>query len=655
MDSAARPKGGWTLTIASAAGTCHKLHTYDNPSGLVAENLIYNVRYEERHTPDGRVAYNILKGRPTLLIDRNLGTGRSVGQDQDFNDHLRGWLMAHGMRREVETGSAIIPMLDARTRYLTNPHTLQRRDMVDSWDRAATLLEDIKDFGEAAGRYIPTYKGNPSNTEDISLSQQMDQVKRQYRTKIHHLTINGDARDSQLSRLLEQPANIIDPEKLPALGTALQIDSMALQVALKERHISEIFIYYALMAYQRKTRRSTHLKVRDALTFLSSFISNPRVGRAGRAVLLRLIKCGFLGSPTRITHARSLTPEMMLTMRSQSEYVKKHESAWVSRHNRDPKLRYKRIYHRTDKKSYKYIEEIPTDYGTRLTPLKRVPVDKVRRPYATVFAAKTAKIDSGFIQLLNAGTSAMRAWLYEGVITSWDTPVCRTRIAENLMLSASGQRKYERASQSLYKRHNYLEITEDMLERMDDPARARLTEASKTGGKFKRSRSGRWYRQEGNSFKSDRFDWRCSRRCARLCLSPKWIKIWNATRPAFNVLSIEADGTPIVEHARFLPVNPRLAAGRPMPQTYTSKRVTVKTGDFFAVARGGVAVPSVDPDRWAGFDPLISYDRRNGDLLVPLNPSFSRNIKRFGIRNSRGDLQDLAATNGDLLFGRSAG
>ena len=624
VEARAKVGGGWYFIIAGADGDNYpRIHTFDDPRSWVSKTRVYRITYEERMI-NGRVPYKVLIGQPEKLVD--CSSERHLVEQAQFNRYLKDWRADWAGWRAGGSERLQKLLWTTRDAYLASPTRWKAYDKEDAWLRAAALKQDIRHFGPAAGQWVQTAKAQEEDpdTEIPEVGDLMNQVSRKYRTKPEHLTTKGDLRPSQLSRILGASGDTDYTD----IKVKMNVDSQALQVALRERHYAEIFLYFALCAWLRRHRKFPQFTVTQVLQWISDTLTG-RAKRCPRAVLKRLITAGLVRAPKRISHANQLADTMRLSIVSQSQYVEKHEAAWVAKQravnglNRGGRKVLNRLI---DKKNYKYqrIEHVDKD-GKRLDFETQKLVDAAIRPYFDIWANKTTTLDLGFSQLVNSGLVVQRAWLYEAVTSSWDRPVCRTRIMQNILLTRDQQQDYEKKSKTMWKMHNFMEIPQDMLNRLTAPARQTIDMLARRGGKFWIGKSGTYYRQEGNSFKSDRFKWRTSGGAARCRLSPSQVRPWWAVRPVFQAQIISAQETQVVDDARFLPIDRLKPDGRPV-KTSATRKAHLKTCEYFNVRREAVACPSTDPRSWREFEPLLQLDKRNGDVLVPLARSLGAEI-----------------------------
>jgi hypothetical protein len=200
----------------------------------------------------------------------------------------------------------------------------------------------------------------------------------------------------------------------------------------------------------------------------------------------------------------------------------------------------------------------------------------------------------------------MIAYLYYLVLTAFNFPICRTMIATNLCISKASQLRYEKTIDKLEKRFNHTEITEDLLNSMDSKARDTILSISISGGKFKRSRSGKIYRQEPNSYRSN-LVWTHSDKTAHLRLSHKRIMLWRAVEPVFK------DG---LSSPTFQEVPRSLLFKEEKLKTLIKKKKDLSTR-YFALNYLGVIIPTTNRKNWVEFEPLATYDRATGDKHLP--------------------------------------
>ena len=627
-----KEKGGFVLVASEMTGTIVRLHTFDDYSNLLSTNRIFEYTYDVRPVGHGsNKTYSILTGRPKEIGEVS-GTSicvKVVHQLYDWYKKNNLYCLLSQVQKSTDH------MVRAAHAYLSSPKRHHHCDEKEVWDRIDLVKADIESMYQKHGtgrgtEFLPTYNGKYDTDEwdarisvnsDKTFMDTMEQVTREYRTKARYMTVSGDLLESQLSRIAGLGTGETSSH-YPSTKNVAFVDSIFAQVCLRERHIAEFYVYFAIVTYMKRSRRYPSAKASDVLKFLRIFLKESHLKMAGKGILMHLVRIGMLeieGDPRR---SPDIPPGAAVRVLKQASYVRKWEKAWNSKNRRA--LRPKRIWRTADR---------PVDplypMGHNMEPLQwdaQFALDSVHRPYFDVHFPKTAKMDTGFIHILNKSAADQRAFLYELVVSSWAYPISRTRIAMNTLILPSTQRHYERKSKFMSKRFNHIEITKDMMERMSLSARQAIANSVRTGGKFKQSRSGKIYRQEGNTYISNRVEWKDSKRCSRLLLSPKLIKLWNAARPVFTK-SVTLGGMPTISKAHFMPINEEICSGQSLSKTYISKKSQIHKGRYFGLSKDGVIVPSTNPDNWTWFEPLLAYDNRNGDLFAPLTPSLPQ---KFG-------------------------
>ena len=627
-----RPKnrGGFILVASNMTGSITRLHTFDDYTNILSTENVFEYAYSIRDIGNGsNKTFNILDTTPKLI-------GNLIHNESPvwFVNRLRQWYVDNNLT-SISGDASTDNMVSAAHNYLKNPKRYHKYDEQDAWDRLEPVKNDIESLYDkfSPGRgteFQPTY--NPkydtkewdkriSDTNDKEFFTQVDSVTRRYRNKARYLTLSGKLQDSQLSRLTGRKKGTICTDlgryslnTWENSGIKANIDSVFAQVILKERHIAEFYVYFTILTYMRKTRCYPNIRASNLLVFLKTFLDNSVMKRSLKGVLIRLKKIGMLeieGNPQVATDIRL---KNRISLLNQQSYVRKCEKAWNAKNCNSRKAT--RIHNGFDKD---FIFHTDKDMQP-LTPKVQNTIQKVYQPYFDLHFPKTAKMDTGFINLVNGSTADQRAFLYELVVSSWGYPVCRTRISMNLLFSPSTQRHYERKNRYMGKQFNHLEIPNDMVNRMGLVARENIFKSVRNGGKFKQSRSGKIYRQEGNTYNSNRIEWKNSQKCSRLRLSSKHIKLWRAGKPVFST-SMTMSGKIAHSQARFMPVNDEVCTGRPLSKTYISKKVDIQRSRYFAMNKNGVGIISTDPQNWSWFEPHLEYDDKNGDFLVPLIPS----------------------------------
>jgi hypothetical protein len=453
--------------------------------------------------------------------------------------------------------------------------------------------EDIQKFCKQGTKPHKTFKDYYQ--EEQNIKDVWDDYH--YGTKLKHLTM-GRFRNSSVSNLCHGTKNktIYD---LPKTRSIAYIDSIFAMVTLRNRHIAEFYLYFAIMTYMKKSRRFPIAKASHVCEFLKAYLRG-RAKKKVKSILLKLQKIGMIDIEGNPKYPQDIK-DNIIKLRSQQTYVSKAEAAWNARAKKGNQPKYIRKVC-----TKKYISTKITFDTKNIDPEEAIKMHGTWRPFFDIHFPRTAKVDTGFISLLNSSGFNQRAFLYETFISSINYPICRTRIAQNVLVAPKTQISYEQRSTTLYKRFNFTRLTPDMLGHFSSTTLNKIEKLKK----FKITNKA-VYRQEGNAFSSERFQWKKSKRCSVLRLSPKFIKRWRAVSPVFNEK---------LENPRFVPIKGQL-------KTYTSKKSDI--GKAFAIWKNGVCNPSSNPKAWVDFDPLIKYSK-NGDRIIQDNPS-----KKDSLLNSR--------------------
>jgi hypothetical protein len=284
-----------------------------------------------------------------------------------------------------------------------------------------------------------------------------------------------------------------------------------------------------------------------------------------------------------------------LNIRSQPEYVRCCEARYNAiAHNQNKPKEIKLYDSKTKTRIFKapvFMNNMTQGLAAEFVPF---------RPYFDILAAKTAKINCGFVSLIFGRKKDMRAFLYEMVISSIGYPFCRTRIGYNLLLTPNTQRNYERCSKTLLKRHNYIQFSKHLVDSLSKLTRDKIQSIIRKGGKFKQTEK-YIYRQEGNSYKS--IKWVKSEKASRLKLSHEILSKYKLSKVVFSGESR----------------SPHYKTSR-QSTPYALSRIQMGT-EFFAVKRGSVAVAS-NPEGFESFEPFFKYEK-NGDFLIDSGNSIS--------------------------------
>ena len=632
-----KPKQGFLINSINVFGFMEKLHSFDDVVQSCSLDTIYMITVDEVEIPhtNGRT-YKVLKSFNKIgyLDDpnyRNANSALTAMHTWFFQtDNLR---VLVGRSKPCERS----PQWDLEQgvkRYIDNPNRFKEYDKLEVWDKVKDLRKDINEL-PGLKRDVAEQDWTKTFNETVSKSDRSKNLKvnetiegvissvdRSYRNKLSHLTVNG-LKDPKLTRLTETPTTLIEDSNLyPKTGVIVYIDSAALQVAIKERHVSEIFAYFALITFMKKGHRFPNASVKNLVPFFETFLENKRLRKTGKAILHSLYRIGFINLSDKPKTARDIKLTTVVSIKSQQEYVSKYEAAWNGKQNNVHEHR-QILYNGKERKKYDgqrktvLISDKP-DYS-RCSLKLQIELSQVHKPYFDIYANKTCKMDTGFIHLINAGKPAMLRWLYEGVMSSLDYNVCRTRIQMNFLLARSTQRLLEKSSTTMLKRYNFLNISERMKNSLTSTSKVILKSRLLAKGRFKVSRSGQIYRQEGNSFKSEIFQWVSSKKCSHFRLSPRYIRLWQATRPAFAIKDVKGNRRTTL-HATFKPISSKLIDGQSF-KVYAKQKKEIEKGNYFALSKNGVAAISSNPEMWEGFEPFAEYDRFNGDFLTPATPS----------------------------------
>lgn len=514
----------------------------------------------------------------------------------------------------------------------------QAQEATDTINRAKWLSTQLSSIPDPrASRFCPTYKEQEVWKEpeaEAVATDLLNQADYEYRTKLKHLVKNERWDETELGSECREPMEVKDIglNRYPATGIKMYVDSLAAQVALRERHHTEFFVAFALCSWLKRHRQWPHFKRQDFMRFAEVMAGKLR--GQGPRMLAALTRVGWVkrvdldvnGVPLHDNFGQLRYPEPVWVCCSQQEYVRKQEAAWNARQAAGLRRKAIRVPDSKSKTGWKMVGLESETRKPLAYPVLPAVVGAFR-PYFDAWATKSVLLDTGFWNLLLCGKSVMQQWLYELTISSWDIPFCRTRVYGNLLVPESTQRSWERKNQHLSKRYNFLEIPPDMVRRMSKEAVAEIE--SQVGRRFRRLGNGVLVRQEGNSFKSDRLRWKKPKgkdrsrwRCAWLRSSSKYIRAWQAVRPVWE-LPASQDRPKASDRAKFRTLPKRVADELSWPRTYATTQSQVQDR-FFAYRHEQMAVASANPRNWQDFEPLMRLARHTTDCLVPRRPSLQR-------------------------------
>lgn len=621
-------KRGFTLKGVDIYGVPVTFHTFKNYSKYLSKSCLYTISYKNMQvTPDSYGCYVLLKD-PEIF--GNMRTSNAT----DLVEKLRQWAIVNDRFEFVYKGAFVFGQIkQAVDAYLANPDRFSKHDDTEVWSRLDLVKRDInrmyaKDKVLNRGtEFIATYNKKYaqhkhdkfSDNNDKYFCESIDSIDRDYRIKAKHLTTSGILEDSVLTNLLQTNEELlnehgelkIDVNNFPKTGVLVNMDAAFNLTCLRERFSGEWYIYFAVATYMKKSRRFPVAQVKHVEKYLQAFLKEKKEHFSKLKLLKRMIKKGFFKLST------DSKGNYCIAIVSQKKIVHKYEAAWKSKNRRAFNGTQKRVY--IDKKD-RHPMQLKQQFGQALGENDQTRMDNCYKPYFDISYAKTCKIDSGFINLLFSNLAHQKAFLYESIVSSWDENrgFCRTRIGQNLLISPSTQRLYERKSQYLEKRYNHTELTEALLNTVTQEDYNYIDRISKTGGKFKRSPSGTIYRQEGNTYRSSRFSWKSSKNCARHRLSPTHIRTWAAIAPIFVK---ETENVSKTIKVLFKPVQNELldksldkSNGQLLSTIHISKKKDMKK-NYFALSREGVSITSTNPNNWESFIPCLELDN-NGDRLI---------------------------------------
>ena len=553
----------YTITIVTVLHETLKLYTYKKPSLELGKLYKFEVRKKETSK------YTIY-----ILEDYKL-----IGELNWLNDIqntvIKDELNIEGLGPLYKDSMQVDIAQDVFRETHNKKNIIKHNNFV--WANFSKFEKDVGNItGSHYGQYYKTYKPNkyPDNN-DIEYEKYFEQSY-PYRTKFGHVVHNLKESENSSEFCGEDHIKTSDSNNF------VYVDSMFVWVAFRERHIADFFLYFLISAYAKKTRKYPSIKKKTLLDFLSTFLHKPF--KVVDNALQNLEKLSLIKY------------DNIINILSQDKYVRKQEA------------RYNAIAHNQNKpKEIKFW-----DKKLKKTVLFKAPmIDNIKqskpyepvdthfnpfRPYFDITFPRVARLNSGFVSLILGTKTDMKKFMYELIISSLDEyPICRTRIGYNFFLTPNTQRNYERNSKFLEKRHNYIQFSKHFIETLTDRAKEKIHRIIAKGGKYKET-ANFIYRQEGNSFKSNRIKWVKSAKTTRLKLSQDIIQKYKRLKVVF---SGESKSPHFKEFRQSKP--------------YVFNRIQLDK-PFFAVKRGSVAV-AANPEGFESFEPFFTYEK-NGDFLI---------------------------------------
>lgn len=644
-ESLPKPAGGWVWKCVDIDGRGLRLHAFTDMSAALALDRVFEVHYESREIGSTAIRYYVATKRPRLVIDSVSNYGQGMGAA----DRFRNWVRTHWDWSGLERHRSPFPMLEAAKAYGSDPKRYQHYDRNWVWPQISKKQAELEEISKAnkgslgfyhtftdpaqtaeaakaalsvddADTALKLFRAEQEKNIDAAFIHGFDASPKKYGTRASYTSTRPLKESALTQALMDTDAQDLDFNDLPRAHMSAFVDSMTLQVAFREREIVEVLVYFALILYLKRSHHFPTYRIGPALKWLRNFISSGRKQLITKKLFWRLHKMRLidLACPSR----HKLNDDTVFRIRNQAQYVSKRETAWNYKTGRswrpwglwkfNPRLR--------DGKG-EWIRAEPHDSsGEVILPHTRKgqQLYQMHRPYFDFVCPRTMKMDLGFVHLLNADIFSIRAWTYEMVLGSWDKyPLCRARILRNLLVTKSTQIRYERASTHMLKHYNYTEIPADMLDRLMPNINNSIFAIIEKNGKFKISRSGRVYRQEGNSYTSDRCKWKTSTTCARIKLSQKMLRAWAQIQPHFQTRI--SDGRTEYGGADMMRIDSRLHKAdteKLLPVVQIQKKSEIGTRPYFGIYRHGLRVPTTDPRNWDGFDPLLVYEPGTGDRVV---------------------------------------
>lgn len=601
LEATPKKNGGFRLKCLGKHGEWYTVHTFVPTQLHPIPKAFWKINVKTKRTPYGKT-YLVTNEAPQRAR-------HPLGGPFDYLEH-------HTAQYDAEL-----------TEYQRRKEFL-KQDGAFTWDRLKDIKEDVDsmyrdDFGTD---WRPTCKSveisenvenSATNPFENSFDKDLVESERKYGNRLGYYVNpkTGLLQDSEATAALDDTRKNPTTLDFPESGYKTNVDSAFAAVALRERHVVEFYTYFLLVTYLKKNRRYPNAKKEHVTKFLMAALKESR--RTHVPKLLRSMEdVGMI----QVENGK----QQIVHLLGQAQYVRKWEKAYNGRaRNAFIGAEIKRQHFRLRWGKKQWVPFYHTDTkGNGLRQTDYPELYEVFRPYFTLPTNKTTKIDTGFANLINESITQMKAFLYELWITSFNEyPICRTKIAINIAIGKNTQIAYERLNPCLQKRYNHLEIPEDMWLNMTAEAQNAITDITHNGGKFKRSLTGNLYRQEGNSYRSNRIKWVKSNKCAYFRLSQKILKYYQATQPVFRK-DMGVDELPAL---RRIDVD----ALERKPKTYADKKDN--PGKYFAARLAGVATPTSAAEQWRTFEPFDKYCPKSGNKVVPQNRSF---IKRpYGIPN----------------------
>jgi len=556
----------FTITVVTIFHETLKLYTYKKPSLELGKLYKFEVRKKTKPSYSFYIleSYKLLGELNWLNDTRNLAIKRTLeaeGIGPLYNDTLQSTIK-----------ETIFKDVRGKKR-ITKCNTYV-------WDNFEDFEKDVYNItGSHYGQFYKTFKPNkyPDNN-DLEYEKYFEQDY-PFRTKFGHIPHNLKESENSIEFFGENRVKQEDANNF------VYVDSNFAKVAFRERHISDFFLYFLIMAYAKKTHRYPTINKKVLIEFLKTFTLKKE------KVIEKALK--------NLEHIGMIKVNAgTINVLSQREYVRKQEARYnaIARNQNRPKEI--KFY---DEKLKKTVLFKPPVIDSAM-PSKPSYIEQVDihanpfRPYFDLSFAKTTRINSGFVSLILGSKRDMRIFMYELILSSFEEyPICRTRIGYNLFLTPNTQRNYERNNRFLEKRHNYIQFPKHFMDTLTDRAKEKINRMITKGGKFKQTDKF-VYRQEGNSYRSERIKWVKSGKTSRLKLSHDILQKYKQFKVVFS-------GESKSPHFKVF--------RQSTPYVFSKIQLGKK---FFAIKRGSVAV-AANPEGFESFEPFFTYGK-NGDFFI---------------------------------------
>lgn len=601
-------RGLFTVTLLDIFGNTHSLNTYKNLyHNLNDSALFYHITYETKTVPDKPfIEYKILKTHKTI---ERLFDNEQTKQTKVTKKYIEPFLKRNNYPIHITKHQPIDihRLIKIKNEYLSRPDYYKKHNK-HFLSQQEFYLNDVKTIKNSnKGEFFDTYRPpkrfvNLIYSDPNRIVREIDSAKKHYGIKKEFLQISEESYLTQNWENTEE----YSLNNLPTINKNLNVDSIFAQVAFREKKIVEFFLYFAISSYMRERNQYTTIPLQAIKDYLKKILNKNRKRIKVMDYLVELEKIRMI----KINY--NCETLQLLSQKKFVEYFEKKHNAIAKNQN---KIENKSIYVRThDGYKKRYVKDmrnnkIPYPSFRIETPQAEAhdPYDhlfylnlkdeyyKAYKPYFDISFSRTAKIDMGFIYLLNSSIVDMKSYIYELVISSFgEYHFSRRRIGLNLQISPDTQEFYEQRNQNLQKRYNFTHLSRQYLNSIGES----INDLNKLH-KVRYSESGNLYLQFGNSFKSKRIFWKKSKKACFLRLSLDTIRKWKDCQPIFTK---EVDNPHLIPSFKSLRRSPKRV----------HEFVTFKNANTCTIKN--LTLLSTNRKTWEDFDPFLRLDK-NGDRI----------------------------------------